>query len=158
MASSIVRFLNIILASLLAGTSFGIWIGFNPMNLSPSTYLEQQQNMLHSLNAMMISLVFLAMLTTLVSAFIERRNKPALIALLIAATFFIGCILITRFGNHPIQSDMLTWNTTSMPDNWQTLRDRWWSFHILRTITELVALCLIAWVSIRKGNRTSFMR
>jgi hypothetical protein len=43
MAVFIVRFLNIILATLLAGVSFGIWIGFNPSDLSPSTYLEQQQ-------------------------------------------------------------------------------------------------------------------
>lgn len=34
MTSSIIRFLNIILAAMLAGVSFGIWIGFNPMDLS----------------------------------------------------------------------------------------------------------------------------
>jgi hypothetical protein len=41
-----IRFLNIILVAILAGVSFGIWIGFNPMDLSPVAYLEQQQNML----------------------------------------------------------------------------------------------------------------
>jgi hypothetical protein len=46
MKTSIIRFLNIIIAALLAGTSFGIWIGYNPLNLSPSTYIEQQQNMI----------------------------------------------------------------------------------------------------------------
>jgi len=46
MTTSIIRFLNIILAALLAGVSFGIWIGFNPLKVSPSTYIEQQQNMI----------------------------------------------------------------------------------------------------------------
>jgi hypothetical protein len=58
MTTSIIRFLNIIIAALLAGTSFGIWMGFNPLNLSPSTYIEQQQNMIRALNTLMIILVF----------------------------------------------------------------------------------------------------
>ncbi len=152
MTISIIRFFNIILAALLAGTSFGIWMGFNPMNLSPSTYVEQQQNLLRSLNALMISLVILATLTTIASAFLQRKNKPAFITLLIAAAFFIGCILITRFGNLPIQNQMITWNADSLPNDWTILRDKWWSFHIMRTITELVALVLIVWTSIKKVN------
>jgi uncharacterized membrane protein len=112
--------------------------------------VEQQQNLLRSVNALMIFLVFIATLTTIVSAFLQRKNKPVFISLLIAAVFFIGCILITRFGNLPIQNQMLTWNANSLPNDWTILRDKWWSFHIMRTITELVALVLIAWTSARK--------
>ena len=36
MTASIIRFLNIIIAALLAGTGFEIWMGFNPLNLSHS--------------------------------------------------------------------------------------------------------------------------
>lgn len=43
MTVTFIRFVNLILAALLAGTNFGIWMGFNPSNYSPSTYLEQQQ-------------------------------------------------------------------------------------------------------------------
>lgn len=145
-----IRFLNIILAALLAGTSFGIWMGFNPMNYSPSTYVEQQQNLLRSLNALMIFLVVTATLITIVSAILHRKNKRDFITLLIAAGFFIGCILITRFGNAPIQNNMLTWSAHSLPGNWMIVRDEWWRFHIMRTITELIALCLIVWTSIKK--------
>jgi hypothetical protein len=145
-----IRFLNIILAALLAGTSFGIWMGFNPMNYSPSTYVEQQQNLLRSLNALMIFLVVTATLVTIVSAILHRKNKRDFITLFIAAGFFIGCILITRFGNAPIQNNMLTWSAHSLPGNWMIVRDEWWRFHIMRTITELIALCLIVWTSIKK--------
>ncbi len=145
-----IRFVNIILAALLAGTSFGIWMGFNPINFSPSTYVEQQQNLIRSLNALMIFLVVTATLTTIVSSILQRKNKRTFITLLIAAGFFIACILITRFGNAPIQNNMLTWNASSLPANWMVLRDDWWRFHIMRTITELIALCLIVWTSIKK--------
>ena len=152
MGTSIVRFLNVILAALLAGTSFGIWIGFNPLNLSLSTYVEQQQHLLRSLNTLMICLVVVATLTTIASAFLQRKSKQIFVTLLIASGFFIGCILISRFGNQPIQNDMMIWKANSVPADWTLYRDKWWTFHIMRTITELIALCLVTLASIKRGN------
>jgi uncharacterized membrane protein len=150
MATPIIRFINILIAALLAGVSFGIWIGFNPMDLSPSTYLEQQQNMLAALKALMISLVVIATIITLVSAFLQKNNKPVFIALLIAAAFFIACILITRFENKPIDDMVMTWTSASLPANWTELRDQWWVWHIMRTLAELAALLLVTGASIKK--------
>jgi len=147
-----IRFLNIVLAALLAGTSFGIWMGFNPVSFSPSTYVEIQQNTIRMLHALMVSLVIIATVITIASAFLQRNDKQVFIALLVAAGLFIACILISRFGNKPIQDDMLTWNSDSLPGNWTILRDKWWSFHVWRTITELMALGIIALVSIKKGK------
>ena len=155
MLTKTLRFLNIILAALLAGTSFGIWIGFNPVNFSPSTYLEVQQNTIRVLNTLMVSLVIIATIITIVFAFLQRKDKHAFVALLVAAAFFVACIVISRFGNQPINDSMMTWNTNSLPANWIILRDKWWSFHIMRTITELIALSLITWTSIKKGNITT---
>lgn len=75
MKTTFIRVVNIIIASLLAGTSFGIWMGMNPANYSASTYLEQQQNLVRSLNTLMVSLVFLATIITLVSAFMQRKTE-----------------------------------------------------------------------------------
>ncbi len=151
MTSSIVRFLNIIIAALLAGTSFGIWIGFNPLNLSPSTYIEQQQNTIRALNALMIMLVFSSTVITIISAFLQKSNKPVFFTLLLAAIFFILCIVISRFGNQPINKIIMTWSRDSLPTNLSDLRDKWWTFHIIRTIAELIALCLITWTGIKKN-------
>jgi uncharacterized membrane protein len=156
MATSIVRFLNIIVAAILAGVSFGIWIGFNPSGLSPSAYIEQQQNMLQSLRTLMVSLVVIATLITILSAFLQKHDKPTFISLIIAGVFFIVCILVTLFGNKPIDDIVITWNKDAIPDNWVDLRDNWWSFHILRTIAEIIALLLVTWVSIRKDNKKEF--
>jgi len=152
MTISIIRFVNILIAALLAGVSFGICIGFNPLHLSQLTYLEQQQNTIRSLKVLMISLVVVATVITIISAFLQRKNKSVFISLIIAALCFIACILITKFGNLPIDNDVVTWTVDSMPSNWMELRDNWWSYHIMRTIAELIALCLVTGVSIRKGN------
>ncbi len=153
MTLPLLRFLNIILAALLAGTSFGIWLGFNPTNFSASTYVEQQQNLVRSLNTLMIVLVVAAIVTTLLSAFLQRKNKPVLVALLLAAALFISCMVITRFGNIPIQTDMLKWTENMLPQDWTELRDKWWSFHIMRTVVELIALVLVTWTVVQ--NKTS---
>lgn len=145
-----VRFTNIFLAALLAGTSFGIWIGLNPMNYSPATYLEQQQLLVQSLNGVMVALVIVATIVTITSAFLQRQNKTIFYVLLIAATFFALCIFISRFGNLPIQNEMLSWSADSLPNNWTELRDQWWSLHIIRTIAELIALTLVAWTLVYK--------
>jgi archaellum biogenesis protein FlaJ (TadC family) len=150
MTLSIIRFLNILIAALLAGVSFGIWIGFNPVHLSPSTYLEQQQNMLQALQVLMISLVFIATLITIVSAVLQKNNRFVFSTLLVAAGFFVACILITRFGNKPIDDLVMTWSLDSLPTNWAEVRDSWWSFHRMRTVTELIALILITWSSVKK--------
>jgi archaellum biogenesis protein FlaJ (TadC family) len=150
MLTAIVLFLNIIIAALLAGVSFGIWIGFNPSGLSALTYIEQQQNMLQSLRTLMVMLVVTATLITILSAYLQRNNKYIFSSLCVAALFFAACILITLFGNKPIDEITLTWTKESIPDNWTQLRDKWWSFHILRTIAEILALFIITWTSIRK--------
>jgi ABC-type proline/glycine betaine transport system permease subunit len=153
MIISVIRFLNIIVAALLAGISVGIWIGFNPLDLSPSTYIEQQQNTIRSLNVLMISLVVFATVITIISAFLQKGNKEDLIVLLFASLFFISCILISRFGNQPINKIIMTWTTDSLPANLSELRDKWWSFHIMRTIAELIALFLVTWISIKSIDR-----
>jgi len=146
----LIRFINIIITALLAGVSFGIWIGFNPMDLSSSTYVEQQQNMLNSLRILLVSLVFIATIITIISAFLQKKNNSIFISLLVAAIFLIACILITRFGNKPIDDMVLNWTSGSLPSNWTELRDKWWSFHIMRTVAELIAFLLVTWTSIKR--------
>jgi hypothetical protein len=143
MATAFIRFVNILIAALLAGTSFGIWLGLNPLNYSAPTYIEQQQNLVLSLNILMVTLVFIATLVTSISAYLQRKNKVIFFILLLAAVSFAACIVISRFGNLPIQNEMLTWTVTSFPENWTELRDKWWSFHIARTIAELIGLVLV---------------
>lgn len=151
MALSTTRFLNIVIAGLLAGTSFGIWIGFNPKSYTASTYVEQQQHLVTSLNTLMVAMVIIATIVTLVSAFLQKGNRLNFIALLIAAAMFASCILISRFGNLPIQNEIMEWQADSPASNWTVLRDDWWSFHIKRTVVELIALVLVAWTSVRQN-------
>ncbi len=147
----IVRFINIFSASILAGVSVGIWIGFNPLSLSPSTYIEQQQNMLESLRILMVVLVVLTTCLSLLSAYLHRMSRSDSICLLTASFFFLACILITRFGNKPIDDLVVKWTAVSVPENWTEFRNKWWIMHIVRTIAEVLGLLLVIWAGINKN-------
>jgi len=150
MATQIIRFLNIIMVALVAGTIFGIWLGYNPIGLSAPTYIEQQQNNIKALNTIMPLLGLITIILTLISAFLRKKEKGVFIILLIATVFLILSGLTTKFGNQPINSVVMTWDMNTPPDNWATLRDQWWAYHMIRTSTAFVALCLIVWTSMKK--------
>jgi len=142
-----VRFLNSFSAAIVAGIVFGVWLGFNPRALSFNAYVEQQQNLIRSLNELMPLLGRITIAITLVNAFMNRRNRPALIYLSIASICFIAAGLITAYGNQVINAEMINWNPQSPRSDWMILRERWWTLHSVRTLTSLVGLALIIWAT-----------
>ena len=154
MTLAFVRLANIIFAALIAGGMFVIWAGYDPATLSPSTYVEQQQNAIRALNVVMPVLGAIAIALTLVSAFLQRKDRTVFVLLVVAAAFLIISAVVTRFGNQPINALVMSWDIARPPANWTELRDQWWGFHRLRTLCGLIALALIAWTSIHPGRTT----
>lgn len=145
-----IRFFNVVMAALVAGAIFGIWLGYNPKGLSAPTFIEQQQSAISALNTLMPILGLITILLTVSSAILHKKEKKAFAVLLIAILFLVLTGITTRFGNQPINSIVMTWDMNTPPDNWIELRDQWWTYHTIRTSTALVALCLVVWVSIKK--------
>jgi hypothetical protein len=151
MKTSIIRVLNVLVVGLVAGSIFGILLGYNPNDLSAVTYIEQQQSVITALNTLMPILGLIAIVLTLTSAYLYKNDKNIFIFMLIAAAFLVISGLTTKFGNQPINSIVMTWDMNAPPSNWMTLRDEWWSFHILRTITALISFGLVTWASVNKS-------
>lgn len=152
MKLSALQFLSIILTGLLAGTSFGILMGLNPYHYGAATYIEQQQNLVKSLNTLMIGLVICATAVTFISAYYQRHLRSTFYILFLAGIFLLSCIVITRLGNIPVQDEMMNWSATSFPDHWTDLRNQWWNFHIARTVVELIAFLLISYSVVKKSS------
>ena len=151
MTTQIIRFLNMLMAGLIAGTLFGIWIGYNPKNLSVNTFVESQQGAIKALNTLMPVLGLLTIILTVFSAILQKQNQFVFVTLIIAAGFLLISGLITKFGNQPINSVVMTWSKASTPINWSELRDKWWLLHKLRTLTSFISFCLIIWSNIRNN-------
>lgn len=150
--NTLIRLLNTLLAALLTGIIFGIWIGTNPQILSAYAYVEQQQSAITALNVLMPAAGGFTILLTIINAIKHRKDSSAVIPLLIAAALFTVTGLVTRLGNQPINAIVMTWNKNNVPANWIELRDKWWMLHKIRTAASMVALTLVIWTNTRKDK------
>jgi uncharacterized membrane protein YwaF len=151
----IIQFSDIVLTGLIAGIIFGVWLGYNPEGLSAVTYVEQQQNTIRALNVLMPILGLISIILTVVYAIICKREKLERNSLLLAVGLLIVSGLITRFGNQPINAIVITWNLDAIPDTWTAFRDKWWTFHVMRTLSTIAGFTIIVWVTIRNKNKST---
>ncbi len=148
-----IRFSNVLLAGLIAGTVFGVWLGYNPHSLSPSAYIEQQQNAIRALNVTMPVLGAICTVITLIHAYLARSNRSTLYLLLTAVILFVIAGLVTRFGNQPINAIVIGWRASAPPSTWEAARDRWWQWHIVRTIAMIAGFgCVIRATMVRRST------
>src|SRR5258708_4571768 len=153
MLEKTINFANLLLAALVVGTMFGIWLGFNPADLSAGAYVEQQQQAIRALKVAMPVLGAITTMLTLASAFFSRGNRQRMFMLLAAFVCLVIVGLVTRFLNQPINAVVITWTASSPPSNWIEIRDEWWKWHVARTAIGVVGLCLlIAANMVRNGN------
>lgn len=132
----------LLLLAALVGTMFGVWVGFDPSYLSARAYIEQQQNAIRSLNALLPLIGLLSIVLVGILAF--RSVRPRVRYLLVAAAIcLIVAGLITRFGNQPINALVLHWTPDAPPPDWSTWRDRWWHLHQIRTVFGVAAYVLV---------------
>lgn len=137
-----VRFCLLILLTLLVGTMFGIWVGYNPESLSAGAYIEQQQNAIRSLNTLLPAMGAVNITLLLILAIITKGDLRARYLLVASAILLVIAGIITRFGNQPINAIVMTWNPQIPPSNWMQVRSTWWYWHIVRTLVGISALAL----------------
>ncbi|HSI13744.1 MAG TPA: DUF1772 domain-containing protein, partial [Chthoniobacter sp.] len=113
-------------------------------------YLQRQQATIRALNTPMPLLGAATILVTLVSAYLRRGQRLRCTACVVAALLLVGAGLITRLANQPINAVVMTWLPSQPPADWEQLRDRWWHWHILRTLLGSAALLLVLVASISR--------
>ncbi|CAN5641115.1 hypothetical protein BH20ACI3_BH20ACI3_42120 [soil metagenome] len=125
-----IRFISLLLTSLLVGTMFGVWLGFNPSGLTAATYVEMQQNAIRALNTSLPALGAVCILLTAALAVLTKNDKRGRYLLIAAVTCLVTAGLITRFANQPINAQVMRWSAQAPAANWMELRDTWWHWHI----------------------------
>ena len=147
-----IRFASLMLTSLLVGTMFGLWLGFNPATLSATAYVEMQQNAIRALNVSLPVLGLVCAILTATLAVLTKHDQRTRYLLVAAVLCLVAAGLITRFGNQPINAVVIAWSPQAPPANWAELRDTWWHWHVLRTIAGIAALAfaLLAAVGARR--------
>jgi hypothetical protein len=143
--TTLVQILAISLISLVAGSTFGIWQGYNPHGFSPATFVEVHQGAVRGLNVLLPGIAMAGLVLTVVLAFMSRERPVALSLYVIAIAGFIAGGVITRFANQPINAQVMTWTTDALPPDWTAIRDTWWHWHVVRMVVSvLTEVALIA--------------
>ncbi len=137
------QFLAAFMLSLVAGATFGIWRGYNPLAYSAETFLTVHQGAVRGLNALLPGVAFVAMIATVILAFLARGRQPVLWVYIATLALMVAAGLITRFLNQPINAQVMTWNLDSMPVTWTALRDEWWNWHVARTMISMAAIAVL---------------
>jgi hypothetical protein len=143
MARKIVLFAALLFAALVTGGQYVVWWDYNPAGMSAAFYVEKMQHAIHVIGVPLLTCVFVGTLSTLVSAFLARRDRPGFYLLIVASICFISVALITLFGNIPILNQIDTWNINSPPSNWKELADKWWQIHTVRFSVQIAGFILL---------------
>ena len=145
-ALEIWQFINIFFLSLVTGVFWGTWLGLSRSmsSLSAETFLEVGHAMIGNLGTIMAILMPVAMLSTLPVLYLLYRRRPKRFYLtLIGFSLFIAALLITLLVEVPLDFQFQQWTVTTLPANWQELRDRWEWFHFLRSWVAVIGLALL---------------
>ena len=136
-----------LLAVILLGVLCGVFMAFS-VDISPAmqkldaaSYIQLQQNLNQTIkNTGFAVLFFGATLFPFLSAGIaawQSRRRLAMYWLIVALIHFIGVYWVSVVTNIPLHQEILAWNASAPPSDWQTTRDSWANSNNFRTLTEL---------------------
>lgn len=137
---TILQLAAIMLIALVAGSTFGIWRGYDPAAYSESTFLEVHQGAVRGLNVLLPVMGAGALLLTGVLVLLSRRDRTIAAAYLAAFALMAAAGAITRLANQPINAEVMSWTRGAMPADWAEVRDTWWNWHVVRTFVSIGGL------------------
>ncbi|AWS47052.1 DUF1772 domain-containing protein [Streptosporangium sp. 'caverna'] len=94
----------------------------------------------------MQTLMALAVVSSFLLA-VMTRAVPRLLAAG-AGALVVTSFLVTRFGNVPINGQIRQWAVSSAPADYAAILQRWEAWHVVRTVTGLVAFLLIVLLTV----------
>ncbi len=141
-ATTALQVIGLLLISLIAGSMFGVWRGYNPAAFSPATFVEVHQGAVRGLNTLLPVLGFACILTVATLAWLGRASSQSMSLYILATLAMVAAGLITRFGNQPINAIIMAWDSVP-PAGWEDLRDQWWTWHLARLVAGFTGQVLL---------------
>jgi len=71
--------------------------------------------------------------------FFPQKNSVAFYLNLVAFCLTVISLIITIVVEVPIVNQIKEWTTSTFPSNWETIRDRWVKFHVVRTFAAIIS-------------------
>jgi uncharacterized membrane protein len=140
------QLISIVCSALVAGMFHGPWAALSRSmrTFTPEVFLAIVDRMNRNMAPLMTVLMPATLLSIVPVLFLSYRDQRKTFYLnVIALALFIIALLVTVLVEVPIVEKIVTWKVSTLPANWQQLRDRWGKFHLVRVITGLASLVLL---------------
>jgi uncharacterized membrane protein len=138
--------ISIVLSALVAGMFHGPWVALSRSmsSFAPEVFLAIVDRMNRNMAPVMTVLMPAALLSIIPVMLLSYRTQPLTFYLSAAAfVLFIVAVLVTVVVEAPIVEEIVTWKVSTLPGNWEEIRDRWTRFHIIRVVAGLVSVVLL---------------
>lgn len=135
--------ISIIFSALTVGMFHGPWIALSRSmkTFTPEFFLEIVDRMNRNMAPIMTVLMPGTMLSIIpVMLFSYRRQPMVFYFSALALLLFLIALLVTVLVEVPIVQQIVTWTPSTLPANWQQLRDRWMRFHVIRVVAGMASL------------------
>ena len=139
----VLRFINVFCAGIAAGTFVLVLFALIPTisSLSPAAGLQFHQGFDMRVDRYNPAAVLITLLTALALLFVEGdMTTTSGVATLIGFVCTIGVIVVSLVFNIPINRRIRGWSVDSVPAEFVDLRQRWNTFHAVRTALGVLAL------------------
>ncbi len=146
MTLQVFELINIILLMLVGGLYWGPWLALSRTmaTFEPEVFIAVVKRMTKNMEPLMTILMPIALLSTIpVLVLSYGQSRMTFYLSLIALVLFVITLIVTMLVEVPIAKKITTWTSSTMPDNWKQLRDRWGSFHYLRVFPAIIGLILL---------------
>ena len=151
------QLLTMLLFSLVTGVFWGTWFSLSRSmsQITPGTFLEVGRLMIGNLGGPMSVLMPASMVFALVLCVVLYRGRESRATLFASAALVLMAIalVITLTVNVPIDRQIQSWTTATLPPDWRAIRDRWEFYHGLRTLLSLAALACLFVSTLSTGWR-----
>ena len=151
MARRIILFASLFFVALTSGGAFVVYLAYNPAGMSAAFYVETMQHGIRVMLPLAVTLN-LGLFFTVVSAVLARHDRLSFYLLIATGICIVASVLVTVFGNWPINHQIITWSSSSPPSNWTELRDAWWRFHVARAVMGMAGLSFIILAALLRRN------
>jgi hypothetical protein len=144
MVTRLAQFGYLMLYALVAGVFWGTWLSLarTMTSYDAATFLSDGKHMIANLAGVMpVLMILTAVLGVVVVVALFRIRSTAAGWLALLALVLLGAVFaVTLAVEVPIDNQIKTWTTSTLPPDWGQTRARWAHFHTLRTFLSLAGL------------------
>ncbi len=154
----IIEFISLMLIALVMGVFWGTWFTLTRSipDFSVAEFIHIGKTIMNNVGVPMSIIMPATLLCMLITILLSRRPfKASFYLYSISFLLMVITLIITVAVEVPLDNKIRTWTETSAPANWESLRQKWDSFHTLRTFTSIGSLAFFVWGVIRRTTKTA---